>query len=189
MYLAEPGLLDLSLSFVAEVIAFIVMVAILGRWVYPWILKVAEERQKAIAEQMEAADNARQEAERRLEEASQRAEETRKQAQEVIDSAGRSGEQLRSELREKGEEERKRMVEQARREIEAARQQAVDSVRQEVAGLVVTATEKVIGESLDGEKHRKLIDEAIREVASPGSPRNREISRGGKEVGGGRRRG
>ena len=82
----------------------------------------------------------------------------------MIESAGRSGEQLRSELREKGEEERKRMVEQARREIAAARQQAVDSVRDEVAGLVVAATEKVIGESLDGEKHRKLIDEAIKEV-------------------------
>ena len=33
MYLAEPGLLDLSLSFLAEVIAFIVMVVVLGIWV------------------------------------------------------------------------------------------------------------------------------------------------------------
>jgi len=164
MYLAEPGLLDLSLSFLAEVIAFIVMVVVLGIWVYPRIIAAAEGRQRQIAEQMEAAEKARQEAEQRLEEARQRADEARKQAAEVIESAGRSGEQLRSELREKGEEERKRMVEQARREIAAARQQAVDSVRDEVAGLVVAATEKVIGESLDGEKHRKLIDEAIKEV-------------------------
>jgi len=164
MHLAEPGLLDLSLSFLAEVIAFIVMVVVLGIWVYPRIIAAAEGRQRQIAEQLEAAEKARQEAEQRLEEARQRADEARKQAAEVIESAGRSGEQLRSELREKGEEERKRMVEQARREIAAARQQAVDSVRDEVAGLVVAATEKVIGESLDGEKHRKLIDEAIKEV-------------------------
>jgi len=164
VYLAEPGLLDLSLSFLAEVIAFIVMVVVLGIWVYPRIIAAAEGRQRQIAEQLEAAEKARQEAEQRLEEARQRADEARKQAAEVIESAGRSGEQLRSELREKGEEERKRMVEQARREIAAARQQAVDSVRDEVAGLVVAATEKVIGESLDGEKHRKLIDEAIKEV-------------------------
>jgi F-type H+-transporting ATPase subunit b len=154
------------LSFVAEVIAFLAMVAILGRWVYPWILARAEERQKLIAEQMAAAENAREDAEKRLEDARQRADDARKQAQEVIDAAGRSGEQLRAELREKGEQERKRMVEQARREIEAARQQAVDSVREDVAGLVVAATEKVIGESLDGQKHKKLIDDAIREVSS-----------------------
>ena len=33
-------------------------------------------------------------------------------------------------------------------------------------GLVVFATEKVIGESLDDQKHRKLIDRAISEVTS-----------------------
>src|SRR5438874_4374031 len=177
MYLAEPALIDLSLGFLAEVVAFIAMVVILGIWVYPRIIAAAESRQRQIAEQLEAAEKARKEAEQRLEEARERAEDARKQAQEVIESAGRSGEQLRSDLREKGEEERKRMVEQARREIEAARQQAVDSVREEVAGLVVAATEKVIGESLDGAKHKKLIDDAIREVANPG----------GKEVSGGRR--
>jgi F-type H+-transporting ATPase subunit b len=165
MYLAEPGLLDLSLSFLAEVIAFLAMVVILGIWVYPRIISAAEGRQRQIAEQLEAAEKARKEAEERLNDVQRRAEDARKQAQEVIDAAGRSGEQLRAELREKGEEERKRMVEQARRDIEAARQQAVDSVRDEVAGLVVAATEKVIGESLDGDKHKKLIDQAIREVA------------------------
>jgi F-type H+-transporting ATPase subunit b len=165
MYLAEPGLLDLSLSFVAEAIAFIAMIVILGIWVYPRIIAAAEARQRAIAEQLEAAERARTEAEQRLEEARERADDARRQAAEVIEAAGRSGEQLRAELRERGDEERKRMVEQARREINAARQQAVDSVREEVAGLVVAATEKVIGESLDGERHRKLIEAAIKEVA------------------------
>jgi F0F1-type ATP synthase membrane subunit b/b' len=35
-----------------------------------------------------------------------------------------------------------------------------------VADLVVAATEKVIGETLDVTKHRQLIDKAIEEVAS-----------------------
>jgi len=35
-----------------------------------------------------------------------------------------------------------------------------------VADLVVTATEKVIGETLDATKHRRLIERAIEEVAS-----------------------
>jgi F-type H+-transporting ATPase subunit b len=172
-FLAEAGLLDLSLSFVIEVVAFILMVLLLWFGIpplripsaYRLLMDAVDARQRAIAEQLEAAEKAREEAEKRLEDARQRAEEARKQASEVVEAAGRSGEQLRAELRDKGEEERKRMVEQARREIQAARQQAVDSVREEVAGLVVAATEKVIGESLDGQKHKKLIDEAIREVS------------------------
>jgi F0F1-type ATP synthase membrane subunit b/b' len=42
----------------------------------------------------------------------------------------------------------------------------VRSVRSEVAGLVISATEKVIGETLDDAKHRQLIERAIQEVAS-----------------------
>jgi len=41
-------------------------------------------------------------------------------------------------------------------------------VRSEVANLVVAATEKVIGETLDDAKHRKLIDKAIQEVSGRG---------------------
>ncbi len=39
-------------------------------------------------------------------------------------------------------------------------------MRAEVAGLVVAATEKVIGETLDLTKHKQLIERAIQEVAS-----------------------
>src|SRR5260370_589672 len=45
-------------------------------------------------------------------------------------------------------------------------EQAIQAVRGEVAGLVVAATEKVIGETLDLTKHKQLIDRAIQEVAS-----------------------
>ena len=33
------GLLDLSLSFVVEIIAFVLMILILGRWVYPRVME------------------------------------------------------------------------------------------------------------------------------------------------------
>jgi F-type H+-transporting ATPase subunit b len=162
--LAESGLLDLNGSLIAEVIAFLIMLAILSRWVYPPIVRAAEARQRQVAEQLQAAEKARQEAEARLRDAEERLAEARSQAQEIIAGASRSGEQLRSELREKADEEARRLTEKARQDIEAERQRAIDSVRGEVAGLVVAATEKVIGESLDGERHRRLIDSAIAEV-------------------------
>ena len=69
-------------------------------------------------------------------------------------------------MRQKAEEEAKRIAESARKEIEAERDRAIQSVRGEVANLVVNATEKVIGETLDLNKHKQLIDRAIAEVAS-----------------------
>jgi F-type H+-transporting ATPase subunit b len=69
-------------------------------------------------------------------------------------------------MRQKAEDEAKRLTESARKEIEAERDRAVQSVRSEVADMVVLATEKVIGETLDDPKHRQLIERAIAEVAS-----------------------
>jgi len=167
MYLAAAaGVIEINGTVIVELITFLVMLAILGRYVYPEIVKLAEARQRAIAEQLKEAEEARAAAEERLKEAEAKLNDARKTAQAVLDAAKESGEQLRLELRQKAEEESKRTIEAARKEIEAERDQAVRAVRSEVAALVVAATEKVIGETLDDAKHRQLIDKAIAEVAS-----------------------
>jgi F-type H+-transporting ATPase subunit b len=166
MYLAgEAGVITINGTVIVELVTFVVMLAVLARYVYPEIVKLAEARQRQIAEQLKEAEEARAAAEQRLKEAEEKLNDARKTAQGVIDAAAKSAEQLRQEMRQKAEEESKRTVEAARKEIEAERDQAVRSVRSEVASLVVAATEKVIGETLDDDRHRQLIDRAIREVA------------------------
>jgi len=167
IYLAgTAGVIDINGTVIVELITFLVMLAILARYVYPEIVRVAEARQHAIAVQLREAEKARQEAEAKLTEAEARLTEARRTAQSVIDAANKSAEQLRQERKQKAEEEAKRLVESARSEIEAERLKAIQSVRNEVAGLVVSATEKVIGETLDLTKHKQLIDRAIAEVTS-----------------------
>jgi F-type H+-transporting ATPase subunit b len=167
MYLAgEAGVITINGTVIVELVTFLIMLAILARYVYPRIVTLAEARQRQIAEQLKEAEEARAAAEQRLKEAEEKLNDARKTAQGVIDAAAKSSEQLRQEMRQKAEEESKRTVEAARKEIEAERDQAVRSVRSEVANLVVAATEKVIGETLDDDRHRQLIDKAIKEVAS-----------------------
>lgn len=167
IFLAETaGVVTIDGTVIVELISFLLMLAILARYVYPEIVKVAEARQQAIAQQLKDAERAKSEAEARLQEAEAKLNEARKSAQSVIDAATKSAEQLRQELRQKADEEAKRTVESARKQIEAERDQAIRSVRTQVADLVVTATEKVIGETLDDRKHRELIERSIQEVAS-----------------------
>jgi F-type H+-transporting ATPase subunit b len=167
MFLAGvAGVIEINGTVIVELVAFLLMLAILGRYVYPEIVKVAEARQRAIAEQLKEAEQARAEAEKRLTEAQERLNDARKTAQGVLEAATKSGEQLRQELKQKAEEEAKRIAESARKEIEAERDRAIQSVRNEVADMVVLATEKVIGESLDDTRHRRLIERAVEEVAS-----------------------
>ncbi|HEY8634332.1 MAG TPA: F0F1 ATP synthase subunit B [Candidatus Dormibacteraeota bacterium] len=162
----EAGVIQINGTVIVELITFLVMMAVLARWVYPEIVRLAEARQRTIAEQLTEAEKSRAEAEARLKEAEAKLNDARKTAQSVIEAATKSGEQLRQEFKQKAEDEAKRLTEGARKEIEAERERAVQSVRNEVAGLVVSATEKVIGETLDAGKHKQLIERAIAEVAS-----------------------
>jgi F-type H+-transporting ATPase subunit b len=70
------------------------------------------------------------------------------------------------ESRQKAEAEYQRIVDSAQRDIEVERERALLSARNDVASMVIAATEKVIGETLDERKHRDLIERAIKEVAS-----------------------
>jgi F-type H+-transporting ATPase subunit b len=162
---APAGVVTIDGTVIVELITFLAMLAILARYVYPEIVKAAEARQQVIAKQLKDAEKAQADAEARLKEAEAQLNEARKSAQGLIEAATKSAEQLRQEMRQKAEVESKRTVEAARKEIETERDRAVRSVRDEVAGLVVTATEKVIGETLDDSKHRQLIEKAIAEVA------------------------
>ena len=167
MFLAsEAGVVTIDGTLIVELVAFLLMLAVLARYVYPVIVQFAEARQRAVAEQLRHADESRAQAEAQLKEAQEKLDDARRSAQSVLDAAGKSAEQLRQELRAKADEEARRTIENARKQIEAERDQAIRSVRTEVADLVVTATEKVIGETLDDQKHRRLIERSIQEVAS-----------------------
>jgi F-type H+-transporting ATPase subunit b len=162
------NVLTVNATFFIELAAFLLMLGVLWRYAYPAIEKAATARQKMIAEALEAAARERAEAEERLKEAAAKLEDARAQAQEMIAGAAKSAEQLREELRAKGEEEARRQVEKAVKDIEAARQQAVESVRAQVADIVVLVTEKVVGEALDARSHKRLIEKAIEEIGVGG---------------------
>jgi F-type H+-transporting ATPase subunit b len=160
------GVIDINGTVIVELLTFLVMMAILARYVYPRVVQLAEARQRQVVEQLQEAEKARAAAEATLKDAETKLNEARRTAQSVIDAASKSAEQLRQDLKQKAEEESRRLLESASKEIEAERLKAIQSVRSEVAGLVVSATEKVIGETLDMTKHKQLINQAIEEVAS-----------------------
>ncbi len=83
----------------------------------------------------------------------------------VIEVARRSAEQVGQQVKDRAEEEAKRILEQAVRDIEAERQRAMFALRDQVAEMVVTAAQKVVGETLTAERHRELIERAIQEVS------------------------
>src|SRR6266702_1867846 len=84
------GVIDINGTVIVEVITFLVMMAILARYFYPQIVRLAAARQRQIADQRREAETERVAAEARLKEAEAKLDDARKTAQSVIDAASKS---------------------------------------------------------------------------------------------------
>src|SRR5205823_10181583 len=73
-------------------------------------------------------------------------------------------ESQRQRVKEETEVDRQRRLEETRRQIEAETHRALEQIRTEVAELTLIAATKVTGKALDDADHRRLIEEAIREL-------------------------
>jgi F-type H+-transporting ATPase subunit b len=148
-------------TFIVELIAFVIVLVVVGRFVLPPVNRLIRERQARIEAELAAADQAREAAARAAEERRAALEEARRRAREIIEQANRSAEQVREAAVAQGQEEHDRILAAAASELEQARRRALDEATARMGELVVEAVERVIGRTVDPEVHRDLIDEAI----------------------------
>lgn len=151
-------------TFIVELIAFLLVVFIIARYILPYITKQMDERQATIRQALADAEEAKRRA-AEAEEAYKRViTEARSEARSVVDEANKLGEQVRADRRTQAEEEYERIVARARDDIEAQTRRATEELRRGAADLAVTVVEKVIGEGLDPQAQKSLIDRTIAEV-------------------------
>jgi F-type H+-transporting ATPase subunit b len=170
---ADAGLLDINGTLIGEVIAFIAMVLILARYVYPPIIRIATERENKIAAGVKAAE----ESEKRLAEVQEQVARTlaeaRDQGREVIGRAHRDATGEAEEVRAKARADAEALLQRARAEIGGERDRAIQELRAEVADLVVEATSRLLGETIDRRAHQRLIDESLGKFSDDEPPQGR----------------
>jgi F-type H+-transporting ATPase subunit b len=153
-----PGLMIWTL------ISFGITVFVLKRFAFGPIQQVIDERRKRIRESIDEADRARAEARRLLEEHKQLRANARGEAEGILAEARRVADSMTQRMKEETETERQRRLEETRKQIEAETVRALEQIRSEVATLALVAAEKVTREALDPTAHKKLIDDAVREL-------------------------
>ena len=161
MLSVNPGLI------IWTFIIFVLLLAILGKVAWKPLLASLKTREQAIADSLSRAEQARTDAERLI--AENKAE--RAKAEEEVQKALREGrayaEQMRRDLVEKAKGEAERMLAQARAEIERDTQHALVKLREEVSDLAIQATSKLLDENMNEERHRKMINKMIADLAAP----------------------
>ncbi len=158
------GLLTPNGTFFAELIAFILMILILGKYAYPRIIKAATEREDKIEAGLRAAAEAEDRLAKAQVQVEQTLEEARAQAREILNRAHQEATADTAEVLAKARGDSETLIDRARTEIAGERDRAIQDLRAEVAKMVVSASERVLGAAIDSKAHQRLIDESLQKV-------------------------
>jgi F-type H+-transporting ATPase subunit b len=151
---------------VAFIVNFVILFGLLGLVLYKPVMKMLDERSKRIKESMERAEATKEEYAHAEEEIKRLISKAREDGQALVNQASQIGEKLREEAREGARKEAQAIVDRTRAELEEERDRIIDDLRREFVDISISAAEKVIKETLDKERHRKLIEEALEESAT-----------------------
>jgi F-type H+-transporting ATPase subunit b len=169
MLVASSNFLVPNSTFFVELVAFLIVILILAKYVLPPLGRIMEERQSAIRQALADAEEAKRRHAEAEEESKRIIGEARTQARAVVEEANKMAEQARAERRQQAEAEYERIVTSAGAEVEAQTRRAQEELRQQAADLAIAVAEKVLGEGIDRNAQAGLINRTIDQVAA-GSP-------------------
>ncbi len=161
MLVASSNILIPDGTLVVELVAFLIVFYIIGKWILPPLNKVITERQAHIAESLKVIDEAKVEMEKAKASYEESVTKGRDDARSILEQANRMAEEIRAESRVKAETEYQRLVSQAEADIETARQVAQQELQVQAAELALQLAGKVIEAEIDPSKHRDLINRSI----------------------------
>jgi F-type H+-transporting ATPase subunit b len=148
---------------ISQIISFLILFGVLSFVAYKPLLKMLDERSKRIKESLEQAESVKEQSLHAEEEVKKQLQLASKQGQELIARATQTSDDIRAKAQDLAKKDAEALIERARQVIKAERDGAIDDLRREFADLTILAASKVIGESLDKESHKQLIDKVLKE--------------------------
>jgi F-type H+-transporting ATPase subunit b len=151
---------------IVSALNFIVFFFLVYRIVLMPVGRMLAARRQRIEQGLKDADAARRDREAAADQRQALLAEARREAAEIVTRAQRMADEARQQGVAETREEIERVRTQAVAEIDAERQRALADVRGQVAELALLAAGKVVGETMDGPRERRLVDEFLAQVAA-----------------------
>lgn len=145
--------------------AFLVLVLVLGKFVYPWLMKQVDERQENIEAAAKAATKAQAAAAESQEETANLLAEARKEASDIIATAKLEASELRSSTEKKAKDTAEKIVADAQAQLQKDIDSAKRDLHNQTLELIALATEKVVAGTLTQQADKKLIEKSLADVS------------------------
>ncbi len=156
--------MNFNATLIGQSIAFAFFVWFCMKYVWPPIVAILEERQKKIADGLEAAERGQKDLGLAQENVVKQLQEAKQQSAEILDQASRRASQIIEEAKEQGREEGKRMIASARAEIEQETYRAKEELRSQVSAIAIAGAEKILERSIDQAANEGILSKLAGEL-------------------------
>ena len=161
------GLASLGINvsaLIAQVINIAILFGLLYLVAYKPLMRMLDERSNKVKESMEQTEYIKEQVELTEKETAKRIQEASKEGQKIIDRSMKVGEEAKHQAQKEAKEKAQALIAEASVEIKQERDKAIDELRKEVADLAIMAAGKVVGQMMDKETNRKLIDQVLEQA-------------------------
>jgi F-type H+-transporting ATPase subunit b len=149
-------------AFIIQLVTFILAFLVLRRFAFGPILKVLNERRATIESGVKLGEQMQKEKAELEAKSEALLAKARQEADGIIAGAQDSGRDAIREAEEKARTKAEGIISSAEARLEQDKARARQTLEKEVASLVASATEAVLGEKIDAKKDAQLIERSIK---------------------------
>ena len=154
-------------EFVPALIAFLIILAVLSKLVWPSVLEMMEKRQAKIQSDLDEAERSKREAAEEAKSYEGKILEAHHEADAIIAKAKKEAEEVRSQVLAKAQREAADIIAKAHGAVDSERHKAMIELSSSVVDLSVEIASKIIGNDLSEDEQRRLAEKYLAEVGAP----------------------
>ncbi|MBU6367673.1 MAG: F0F1 ATP synthase subunit B [Gemmatimonadetes bacterium] len=139
-------------------VIFAGLLFILSRYAFKPLFAAVEAREQALEAAIAGAQADRAAAADALAQVKAQLESARTEAQAIVADSRATAEKVRNDLLAQAKQQQEEMIESARRVIDGERAAAVAALRREAVDLAIAGASRVIGQNLDAEGNRRIVE-------------------------------
>lgn len=152
----------------AAIGVFLILFPLLDSFYFTPLAESINNRTKALEDTFTEAETLRTDMQQMKADYEKKLNQTEEDARTRIQSEVRKAQDLRTQIQAEANAKADEMLRKAREEIQAERDRVMNDVRVHVANLSLLATERILGENMDNERNRRLVEEFIDKVEVKG---------------------
>lgn len=158
-------MLDINIYLIiGQIITFLIGLAVLWRVAYKPIAGIFKQRADKIKGDLDAAEKARQDMERIKSDYEAQMARLADETQKMMNKAVKDAQAIREEIVNGAKDQSQAILARAVEQIELEKQKAVKELRQQVLELSLFVAEKTIGEIINEDLQRRLVDQLFAQV-------------------------